>query len=223
LKKIGALVGFLSKKTYFCTNYSNVIKMVLIKSVTIPKMVSLDAYFRAEEKSLTKNEYHNGIILPMAGGKLKHNRLAQKAASLMDAFIDSENLDYIVSNSDTKIRIENFNKVVYPDAVVICEIPQYFNQREDIITNPTLIVEVLSVSTQRQDHTTKFELYRTLPSFREYILIYQDRYHVVVWTKQDNGAWLPVDYIGINAVAILHSLHDYELPMTRLYRGIQFT
>ena len=56
-------------------------------------MVSLDAYFRAEEKSLTKNEYHNGIILPMAGGKLKHNRLAQKAASLMDAFIDNENLD----------------------------------------------------------------------------------------------------------------------------------
>jgi Uma2 family endonuclease len=194
--------------------------MVLIKSVAIPKMVSLDAYFRAEEKSLTKNEYHNSIILPKTSGKLKHNRLAQKAACLIDAFIDSKNLDYIVSNSDTKIHIENFNKVVYPDAVVICEIPQYFNQREDTITNPTLIVEVLSVSTQ--DHTTKFELYRTLPSFREYILIYQDRYHVVVWTKQDNGAWLPIDYIGINAVAVLHSLHGYALPMARLYRGLQF-
>ena len=195
--------------------------MVLIKSVTIPKMVSLDAYFRAEEKSLTKNEYHNGIILPMAGGKLKHNRLAQKAASLMDAFIDGENLDYIVSNSDTKIRIESFNKVVYPDAVVLCETPQYFNQREDTITNPSLVVEVLSVSTQRQDRTTKFELYRTLPSFREYVLIHQDRYHVVVWTKQDNGAWLPNDYIGNNAVAILHSLHRYELLLSRLYRGIE--
>ncbi len=195
--------------------------MVLIKSVGVPKMVSLDAYFRAEEKSLTKNEYHNGIILPMAGGKLKHNRLAQKTASLMDAFIDTENLDYIVSNSDTKIRIERFNKVVYPDAVVLCETPQYFNQREDTITNPTLVVEVLSVSTQGHDRTTKFELYRTLPSFREYVLIHQDRYHVVVWTKQDNGSWLPNDYIGIDAVAILHSLHSYPLSLSRLYRGIE--
>ena len=191
--------------------------MVLIKSIVVPKMVSLNAYFRAEEKSLTKNEYHNGIILPMAGGKLKHNRLAQKAASLIDAF----NLDAIVSNSDTKIRIENFNKIVYPDAVVICEMPEYFNQREDTITNPTLVVEVLSVSTQRHDHTTQFELYRTLPSFREYVLIHPDRYHVVVWTKQDTGAWLPNDYIGNNAVAILHSLHRYELLLSRLYRGIE--
>jgi Uma2 family endonuclease len=195
--------------------------MVLIKSVAIPKMVSLDAYFRAEEKSLTKNEYHNGIMLPMAGGKLKHNRLAQKVASLMDAFIDSENLDYIVSNSDTKIRIENFNKIIYPDAVVLCEMPQYFNQREDTIINPTLVVEVLSVSTQRHDHTTKFELYRTLPSFQEYVLIHQDRYHVVVWTKQGNGAWLPNDYIGQDSVAVLYHLHNCLLPLERLYRGIE--
>lgn len=182
--------------------------------------MSIEDYFRAEEKSLTKHEYHDGIVTPMAGAKLRHNRLAQKAASLMDRFIEEHDINYIVSNSDTKIRIETFNKIVYPDAVVICETPQYFNDREDTIINPLLIVEVLSTSSSRYDRTTKFELYRTVPSFKEYVLIYQDLRRVSVWTKQTDGAWLPKDYIGDEATAILHSIQECPLPLARLYKGL---
>jgi Uma2 family endonuclease len=187
---------------------------------SVPKYVSLEAYFKSEEKSLTKNEYHDGIVTPMAGAKLKHNRLASRAVHLLENFIEEKVFDYIVSNSDTKIRIEEFNKIVYPDAVVICETPQYFNKREDTITNPLIVVEVLSTSTSRYDRTTKFELYRTLPSFKEYVLIYQDRRHVAVWTKQNDGAWLPKDYIGEETTAILHSLQECPLSLARLYKGI---
>ena len=98
--------------------------------------------------------------------------------------------------------------------------PQYYNNREDTITNPLLVVEVLSTSTAKFDRTTKFEWYRTLPSFKEYVLIYQDRKHVVVWTKQNDGAWLPQDYIGEDALAVLHSLQDCPLPLKRLYKGL---
>lgn len=187
---------------------------------TAPKYVSIEAYFRAEEKSLTKNEYHDGIITPMAGAKLRHNRLASRSIQLLENFIEDHILNYAVSNSDTKIRIETFNKIIYPDALVICETPQYYNNREDTITNPLLVVEVLSTSTAKFDRTTKFEWYRTLPSFKEYVLIYQDRKHVVVWTKQNDGAWLPQDYIGEDALAVLHSLHDCPLPLKRLYKGL---
>lgn len=189
--------------------------------IPAPKYMSLDAYFQAEEKSLTKNEYHNGTVIPMAGGKLRHNRLAQKMASIIDAFIDEKELDYIVSNSDTKIRIETFEKIVYPDAVVICDTPTYFNGREDTITNPLLVVEVLSTSTQKHDRTTKFEMYRTIPSFCEYVLIYQDRRHVAVWTKQRDGAWLPKDYIGEEAIATLCMVQDCPISLARLYRGLK--
>ncbi len=185
-----------------------------------PKIITLEAYFKAEEKSLAKNEYHDGIIIPMAGAKLKHNRLAHKTAYLIEKFLEEEELPFIVSNSDTKIRIEAFNKVVYPDAVVICAPPQYFNGREDTITNPLLVVEVLSASTKMYDRTTKFEMYRTIPSFKEYVLVYQDRRHVAVWTKQNDGSWLPKDYIGDESTAILNALDGCPLPLNKLYKGL---
>jgi Uma2 family endonuclease len=188
--------------------------------IATQKYVSIDAYFRAEEKSLTKNEYHDGIILPMAGANLKHNLLSQKVGAIMTLFVEDNELSYKVSNCDTKIRIEDFNKIVYPDAVVICETPQYYKNREDTITNPLLVVEVLSNSTSKFDRTTKFEYYRTLESFKEYVLIYQDRTHIAVWTKQENGAWLPVDYKGEESSAILHSIKECTLSLKRLFKGI---
>jgi Uma2 family endonuclease len=189
-------------------------------AVKTPKYITLEAYFKAEEKSLTKNEYHDGIIIPMAGAKLKHNRLAHTAAFLIETFSEANNLDCIVSNSDTKIRIEDFNKVVYPDALVISPPPQYYNGREDTITNPLVIVEVLSISSKKFDEGTKFEMYRSLPSFKEYVLVFQDLRRVAVWTKQNDGSWLPIDYIGEDAVAILHTLDGCPLPLKRLYRGL---
>jgi Uma2 family endonuclease len=186
-----------------------------------PHPVSLEAYFRMEEKALTKHEYHDGIIITMAGGKLPHNRLATKAVKLMDNFVEDNKLDYIVSNSDTKIRVEAYNKIVYPDAVVICEEEQFFQNREDTIINPLVIVEVLSGSTQKFDNTTKFEMYRTIPTFKEYVLIHQDRKHATVYTKQEDGNWLLRDYEGEEAVAILYALHNCPLPLSRLYLGLK--
>ena len=187
---------------------------------TAPKYVSIEAYYKAEEKSLTKHEYHDGIVISIAGAKLIHNLLAQKASILMGIFIIENDLHHKISNSDTKICIEEYNKIVYPDAVVICETPQFYNNRENTITNPLLVVEVLSPSTARFDKATKFEYYRTLPSFKEYVLIHQDLRRVSVWTKQADGAWLPKDYVGDEATAVLHSIQDCPMPLARLYKGI---
>ncbi len=83
-----------------------------------------------------------------------------------------------------------------------------------------MVVEVLSIYTSRHDRTTKFEYYRTLPSFKEYVLIYQYCHRASVWTKQADGAWLPKDYVGDEPTAVLHSLQDYSLALARLYKGI---
>lgn len=189
------------------------------KAIT-SRYISLEEYFEAEEKSLYKNEYHDGIIIKMAGALLPHNRLASRAIAYLEIFVEENDFDYIVSNSDTKIRIEAYNKVVYPDAVVICEKPEYFDGREDTITNPRVIVEVLSKKTKSHDRTLKFDMYRTLPSFKEYVLIYQDRKQVSVYSKQANNIWLLTDYDTDDAVAIVHNLNDCPLPLKRLYHRL---
>ena len=186
------------------------------------KKVSIDAYFKAEEKALEKHEFHNGIIIKMAGAKLQHNLLAQKIASLIDSFIEENELNYMVSNSDTKIRIDAFNKVVYPDAVVICEKPEFYLGRKDTIINPLLVVEVLSNSTEDHDKNTKFEYYRTLLSFKEYVLISQERKIVSVYTKQDDNSWILRDYETDEATAILYTLQECPVSLKRLYRGLEF-
>jgi Uma2 family endonuclease len=191
------------------------------RTLAKPRWVSIPEYFRAEEKSLYKNEYHNGIVKKMAGASLTHNLLAQKISAMIDRFLEDEAYPYMVSNSDTKIRIEDFDKIVYPDAVVICEKPDYYLGRKDTITNPLLIVEVLSKSTEGFDRSLKFDYYRTLPSFKEYVLVEQDHKRVSVFTKQDDTTWIIKDYLGDDAIAILHALHDCPLPLKRLYRGLE--
>ncbi len=191
------------------------------KALLPPQKVSIEEYFRAEEKSIYKHEYHDGIIKKMAGGQLTHNRLAQKTANLIDSFLESNDINLLVSNSDTKIRIEQYNKFVYPDAVVICEKPAFYQNRKDTITNPLVVVEVLSDSTKDYDPTLKYEYYRTIPSFKEYVLVHQDRKHVSVYTKQPDATWIVRDYDGDDATAILYAIQQCPLSLKRLYRGLE--
>ncbi|AYQ34340.1 Uma2 family endonuclease [Runella sp. SP2] len=191
------------------------------KALLPPQKVSIEEYFRAEDKSIYKHEYHDGIIKKMAGGQLTHNRLAQKAANLIDSFLESNDVNLVVSNSDTKIRIEQYNKFVYPDAVVICEKPAFYQNRKDTITNPLVVVEVLSDSTKEYDRTLKYEYYRTIPSFKEYVLVHQDRKHVSVYTKQPDATWIVRDYDGDDATAILYAIQQCPLSLKRLYRGLE--
>lgn len=193
----------------------------LRKALLPPQKVSIEEYFRAEDKSIYKHEYHDGIIKKMAGGQLTHNRLAQKAANLIDSFLESNDVNLVVSNSDTKIRIEQYNKFVYPDAVVICEKPAFYQNRKDTITNPLVVVEVLSDSTKEYDRTLKYEYYRTIPSFKEYVLVHQDRKHVSVYTKQPDATWIVRDYDGDDATAILYAIQQCPLSLKRLYRGLE--
>ncbi len=190
------------------------------KKALQPRRVSLEAYFRAEEKASTKHEYHDGIIIPMAGGTFNHDNLAGRAITYFNIFVETHNLNYFVNGSDTKIRINAFNKVVYSDALVVCEAPQYYEDREDTILNPLIIVEVLSDSTKNYDKTVKFEMYRTIPSFKEYVLIQQERKHITVFSKQEDATWLLRDYDGDDAVAILYALHNCPLSLSRLYKGL---
>lgn len=185
------------------------------------RRVSLKRYLEIEADSAEKIEFHDGKIIAMAGGTLTHNIIAGKAITALNIFIEAQNLPFLVAGSDMKIHIENPTPhVVFPDAVVICEQPIYYKDRKDIITNPLLIVEVLSPSTEVYDRTDKFGLYRTLPSFQEYVLIHQDQVKATVFTRQDDTTWIMRDYAGSEAVPVLHALHGCTLDFEKLYKGL---
>ncbi len=191
------------------------------KKANAPKTMSLEAYFQAEETALEKNEFHNGKVIKMAGGTYNHDSLGLKIGKLMDNFVEENDLNYRVNSSEIKIRIEAYNKVVYADALVISEKPEFYQNRKDTITNPIIIVEVLSDSTGEHDRTTKFEYYRSIPSFREYVLIHQNKKHVSVYTHQEDNTWRVRDYEGEEVTAILYALHLCPISLKRLYRGLE--
>lgn len=192
------------------------------KVATSKRRVSLKRYLEMEADSAEKLEFHNGKITTMAGGTLIHNIIAGKVITALNTFIDEKTLPFLVAGSDMKIHVESPNvHVVFPDAVVICQQPIYYQGRKDIITNPLLIVEVLSPSTEAHDRTDKFGLYRTLPSFQEYVLIHQDQVKATVFTRQDDTTWIMRDYDGPDAIPVLHALHGCTLDFAKLYKGIE--
>jgi Uma2 family endonuclease len=197
------------------------IPKVLAAKAKTERLYSLETYFQREERALYKSEYHNGKIFKMPGGTFNHDNLGTKASTILTVFVEDNDLNYFVNGSDTKIRIEDFDRVVYPDAVVICEKPIYYADRKDTIINPLVIVEVLSNSTDKYDRGDKFEFYRSLESFKEYVLINQKRKLVTVYTKQSDETWLMRDYKGDDATAVLYALHNCPLPLKRLYRGLE--
>ena len=135
-----------------------------------------EEYLAIEEFSEYKSEYINGQIIPMAGGTVNHNKLAGNLyAALNFAFRQQ---DYQVFIGDVRLWIPEKRIFTYPDVMIIAGEPEYVNNRTDIIVNPVVIIEVLSKSTQAYDREGKFNAYRTIPSFQEYLLVDQTRIHV---------------------------------------------
>ena len=121
-----------------------------------------------------------------------------------------------VNNSDLKIRIEAYDKAVYPDVSVICDEANHFEKRKDIITNPLLVVEVLSKSTRDYDRGTNFLQYRSLPSFKEYILVEQEAAKIEIWSRLEENTWKVNMVEGLKAKLYLSSI-DCEIDMADIY------
>jgi Uma2 family endonuclease len=186
-----------------------------------PKLYSLEQYLAREERSVTKNEFYNGIIKPMAGGKYRHNKIASNVLVELDLAVRGLKKYYEVINSDQKVYIIQANLALYPDALVICEKPEFWNGDTTLLVNPLLIVEIASKSTRSYDRGEKFLLYETLPTFKEYVLIEQNKQAVEVWFRQDEDTWKKSKTSGLETSILLRSL-DVELALKDVYRGISF-
>jgi len=183
--------------------------------------LTLAEYFEAEETALEKHEFHDGEILAMAGGGGDHSLIILNVmGELRNRLKGKPCLAY---ESNLRIRVPRHPYCTYPDGSVICGSRETDpkDKSGQTFTNPRLIVEVLSPSTEAYDRGEKFSRYRDIDSFQEYVLVTQTTPRVEVFFRQPEGTWLFAPYSGIEAVAKLRSL-DITLPLAEIYAGVSF-
>ncbi len=181
------------------------------------KHYTIEAYFELEEKSLYKNEFTNGKISQMAGGTLNHNMISGAIHALLFILFFNSEEEIAVYNSDQKVYISDSNKITYTDTFVVKGETITYEGGKQAVLNPTLIVEVASKSTERYDRTTKFRMYKSLPSFREYVIVNQDMPIVEVFYKIDEKKWQVTSYIGLDEEVKLETI-DATLKMSDIYK-----
>jgi Uma2 family endonuclease len=151
------------------------------------RLWSPEEYLAWERQQPTKHEYVDGAIVAMAGASIPHNTIvANVLRSLGNALLEKP---CRVLASDTRVKIPARSRYRYPDASIACDPLAYEDDEVDTLLNPTVIVEVLSDSTEREDRKDKFRDYRSISSFREYLLVAQDEPRVEHFTRQESGLW----------------------------------
>ncbi|MDJ0617820.1 MAG: Uma2 family endonuclease [Calothrix sp. MO_192.B10] len=187
--------------------------------VTEKRRYTPEEYLALEEIAEYKSEYIDGEIIPMAGGSTNHNRITLNLSANLNFAFRQE--DYEVFMVDVRLWIPKRRIYTYPDVMIVVEEPEYFDHRTDTITNPQVIIEVLSNSTQAYDREGKFQAYRTIPSFKEYLLIDQTNIYVEQVSKTGNKRWILREYDDEDEAISLESV-AFEISMQDLYNKVKF-
>jgi len=179
---------------------------------------SLAEYFAQEEQAEDRSEFYEGEIFAMAGGTANHNLITiNVTASLRDALRNKPCKAFM---ADMRLLVKRRQLYTYPDVMVICGPLQYAPERNDTVTNPGLIVEVLSPSTEAYDRGKKFEFYRTIDSLQEYVLVDQSRMYVERHRPLGLGRWEMTAFTAPEDVLSLESV-DVELTLAAIYDGVE--
>ena len=178
-----------------------------------------EEYCRLEETAEYKNEYLDGEITPMVGATTNHNLIALNFCRNFPANINNQ--DYWVLMSDVRLWMPSYRFYTYPDVMVIKDKPLYEGKGTNTVTNALIIVELLSKSTRDYDRTDKFKFYRSIPEFKEYILIDQYRYYVEQFYQQNNGEWLFKASESDKDALRFHSV-DFQMSLQDIYQRIDF-
>lgn len=160
--------------------------------------VTHEEYFELLAASDVKLEYHSGEIVAMAGAKPTHNQVSANLIFQLKLCLRKSNCH--VLTSDQLIAVPECNKFVFPDVVVVCKKPVFTKNKQglDALTNPEVIIEVLSDSTETNDRNEKFDCYKTIESFREYVLVSTKKAKVEVFKKINETEWLMSTYYDEN-------------------------
>lgn len=185
----------------------------------VAKFISVEEYLEMEDHSQQKHEYYKGEVFAMAGAGFVHNQIASNILMDIGQYLKDKNCR--IYGSDLKIQIEANSLFTYPDLSIICDGPQFWKNRKDTITNPSVIIEILSPDTMSYDRGDKFALYRNIPSLKEYILISSTEILLEKFTKQSLHEWLLTEYKSAGDAIAVDTI-GYQTHLKELYRDVSF-
>jgi Uma2 family endonuclease len=174
-------------------------------------------YVEAERRAERKSELVNGEVYAMAGAKPRHNALAMNLAIALGVSLKARGAPCWVLGSDQRVPVEATKLNTYPDVSVACP-PAFHDTYRDALCNPTVLVEVLSSSTEAYDRGAKFSHYQRLESLTDYVLVSQAEHRVDHFHRVDSGQWLLTPLAGDDAVLELASI-GCSIPLADLYAG----
>jgi Uma2 family endonuclease len=179
-----------------------------------------EEYLELEEQAEYRSEYRDGEIIAMTGGTTNHNKIALNFAASLKYGLRKKNYDVYIS--DVRLWILRYRQHTYPDVMIIQGEPIYATENNTTVINPLLIAEVSSKSTSNYDQSDKFMYYRSIPEFKEYILINQYQYHVMQYVKTNDGKWIFTELESESDILTLQTI-DFQIALSEIYEQVNFT
>ncbi len=181
-------------------------------------LLSEEDYLGEERTALNKSEYYKGAIFAMAGATKEHNKIVASIIVAIGAHLKGNSCAFFPS--DLRVHNTENSLYTYPDVTIVCGEEEYLDEKFDTLLNPTVIFEVLSPSTEDYDRGTKFKLYRSIPSLKNYILVSSTEYLAEIYTRTENDEWVlhtakkRDSHIHISAI-------DYDLSLKDIYAQVE--
>ena len=176
-------------------------------------------YLAFERQSDVKHEYFRGELFAMSGASQNHVTVFMNTSYLLVGQLKGRSCRTF--GADMRVKVSPTGLYTYPDLVVVCGRPRFEDKELDILLNPTVIVEILSKSTEAYDRGEKFAQYRTLDTLVDYLLVSQDRPLIERFTRQPDGGWLLTESAGLDAVMPIESI-QCQLPLAEVYDRVEF-
>jgi Uma2 family endonuclease len=178
-----------------------------------------EEYLELERAAEFRHEYYNGRMYLMAGGSPQHAYIIGNLVGELHGALKKRACR--VASSDLRVSVPDTGLYTYPDVVVGCGELKYTGERKETLVNPTLIIEVLSPSTELLDRGFRTEQYKTIATLQEYALVSQAEARVEVYRRQPGGQWLLSEFAGLEAAARFESV-DASVPLAEIYSKVRF-
>ena len=196
-----------------------------MSAVSKPRKLTVAEYLAIEATATHKSEFYDGEMFPvhppagprmMAGASRFHNVVFRNLFAELAVGLKAGPCQLFAA--DQRVKLDPTGLWCYPDLLIVCGEPEYAADDPDALTNPRVVIEVLSDPTERYDRATKFRHYKALASVQEYVLVAQDEPRAERFVRQPDGAWGQTDFVGVGDTLALASV-PAAVPLAEVYRG----